>query len=246
MKKVILFVFAVVMAVSCSLDGGYQKYQIMTTFDYERMDVNYAQAFGADSVYHDTVNKTGAYWQDLLFHQKISDTGEFLGGFAMSYLAASGMGEKREDYVYNQYKVAGPALPNNRVNTYAVYCQNADPTKMPANSVSFLPSEFATCVLSHCYVNNSETVYYDAKSNFTNGDKLTLTARGYLGGVMTGEVSMVMARPDSVMYNWTKFDLKALGSIDKIDFELSTSTSPLSVPMTFCLDELVADVETKE
>ena len=245
MKKVILFVFAVVMAVSCSLDGGYQKYQIMTTFDYERMGVNYTQAFGADSVYHDTVNKAGAYWQDLLFHQKISDTGEVLGGFAMSYLAGSGLGEKAKDYVYNEYKVAGPALPNNRVNTYAVFYQNADPTKMPANSVTFLPTEFATCVLDCCYVNNSETVYYAAKNNFTNGDKLTLTARGYLGGTLTGETSITMASPDTVMYNWTKFDLKALGSIDKIDFELSTSTSPLSVPMTFCLDELVADVETK-
>lgn len=245
MKKVILFVFAVVMAVSCSLDDAYQKYQIITTFDYQNMNVDYAQTFGADSVYHDTVGKSGAYWGDLLFHQKISDAGQFLGGFAMSYLAASGMGEKADDYVYNEYKVAGPALQTSQLNTYAVFYQNADPINMPANSITFLPSELATCTLSHCYVNNAETVYYAAKKNFTNGDKLVLTARGYLDGIMTGEASITMALPDTVMYNWTKFDLKALGSIDKIDFELSTSTSPLNVPMTFCLDELVADVETK-
>ena len=103
MKKVILFVFAVVMAVSCSLDGGgYQKYEIRTTFEYNyQMGVDYEQTFGKDSVYHDTVGKAGAYWQDLLFHQKISDAGQFLGGFALSYLAPSGMGDKKDDYINN-------------------------------------------------------------------------------------------------------------------------------------------------
>lgn len=247
MKKVILFVCAVVMAVSCSLTGGsYQKYQILTTFDYESMGVNYAESFGADSVYFDSVNKNGAYWQDLLFHQKISDNGDFLGGFAISYLAPSGMGEKKEgDYVYSDYKVAGPKLPSNQINTYAVWYQNPDATKMPEKAVTFISWSLATCVLSHCYVNNTEAVYYAAKKNFTNGDKLTLTATGYLDGIMTGEETITMALPDTVMYNWTKFDLKKLGSIDKIDFELRSSNGSFGVPMTFCLDEIVADVETK-
>lgn len=247
MKKIILFVCAVAMAVSCSLTGGsYQKYQIVTTFDYQNMGVNYTEAFGPDSVYYDAVSKYGPYWQDLLFNHKIGDSNEFLGGFAVSYLAPSGMGEKKMDYVYNDFKVAGPALPNNMLNTYAVYYQNSDATKMPANGVTFISSSLATCVLKYCYVNNTEAVYYAAKNNFTNGDKLTLTATGYLGGVVTGEESIVMARPDTVMYNWTKLDLSKLGSVDKIDFNLYSSNGSFGVPLTFCLDELVADVETKE
>jgi hypothetical protein len=247
MKKVILFVFAVVMAVSCSLDGGgYQKYEIRTTFEYNyQMGVDYEQTFGKDSVYHDTVGKAGAYWQDLLFHQKISDAGQFLGGFALSYLAPSGMGEKKDDYVYNEYKVAGPKLSANQINTYAVYLQNPDATKMPQNSISFLSSQYATCVLKYCYVNNTEAVYYAAKNNFTTGDKFVLTATGYLGSIVTGEASITMASVDSVMYNWTKFDLEKLGIVDKIDFKLSSSNGSFGVPMTFCLDELVAEVETK-
>ena len=55
-----------------------------------------------------------------------------------------------------------------------------------------------------------------------------------------------MARPDTVMYNWTKLDLSKLGSVDKIDFNLYSSNGSFGVPLTFCLDELVADVETKE
>lgn len=246
MKKVILFVFAVVMAVSCSLDGGYQKYEIRTTFEYNyQMGVDYEQTFGKDSVYHDTVGKAGAYWQDLLFHQKISDAGQFLGGFALSYLAPSGMGEKKADYVYNEYKVAGPKLLPNQINTYAVFYQNPDAAMMPQNSISFLSSQNATCVLNTCFVNNTEAVYYAAKKNFKNGDKLVLTATGYLGEVMTGEASITMASVDSVIYNWTKFDLKKLGSVDRIDFELSSSNGSFGVPMTFCLDNFQADVETK-
>ena len=176
MKKVILFVFAVVMAVSCSLDGGYQKYEIRTTFEYrDQMGVDYEQTFGKDSVYFDTVGKSGAYWGDLLFHQKISDAGQFLGGFALSYLAPSGMGEKKADYVYNDYKVAGPKLPANQINTYAVFYQNPDAAMMPQNSISFLPSQYATCVLNTSSVNNTESVYYAAKKNYKNGIVYTLT-----------------------------------------------------------------------
>ena len=90
-----------------------------------------------------------------------------------------------------------------------------------------------------------EAVYYAAKNNFTTGDKLVLTATGYLGSIVTGEASITMASVDSVMYNWTKFDLEKLGSVDKIDFKLSSSNGSFGVPMTFCLDNFQADVETK-
>ena len=247
MKKIILFVCAVAMAVSCSLTGGsYQKYQIVTTFDYQNMGVNYTEAFGPDSVYYDAVSKYGPYWQDLLFNHKIGDSNEFLGGFAVSYLAPSGMGEKKMDYVYNDFKVAGPALPNNKLNTYAVYYQNPEKDiYMPEHAIAFPYVKNGSCEPVGCYLTNTVEVADAIKENFQLGDRFTVTAIGYLDGKKTGEVEMVLAdysaKNDSIVSIWTPFELKALGEIEFIDFEVA-STNP-NVPAYFCIDNLVYNAE---
>lgn len=234
MKKIVFFVFAVLCAASC-MNGTYQQdYPLVADFTYP--DDVYTREFGADST---CLGSGGGFpWNDIAFHNKVTATGEFQGGFILSYLEAPGLGEKGKDYIINPYRVAGK--PFERSNTYTVYYENPDASKMPEHSITFLvDSKYGTCVLSHCYVNNTEQVYEAAKS-FEPGDKLVLTATGYLGGSVTGTAEINLALPDTTMYSWTKFDLTKLGSIDAIDFDLYASRS--GIPTSFCLDELNAKV----
>lgn len=236
MKK-ILFVFfaASMLAVSCSMDGTYtEQYPYVSSFDYS--DKVYETEFGSDSLYFDAEGKEGFPYGDIAFYHKVADDKTFKGGFLLSRLKAAGVGDKDKDYVVNEYRVAGPRFKDNQDNTYAVFVENKDASLMPAKDVKFLASQYGSFDVSHCWVNNTDLVYETAKEVFENGDKLVLTATGYRGGVMTGTASINLALPDTTIYNWTKFDLSALGSVDEINFELSSSRSDF--PKAFCLDEL--------
>jgi hypothetical protein len=114
-----------------------------------------------------------------------------------------------------------------------------NPLDMPERDITFLSKQYGTCTVKHCWINNTEEVYEAAKS-FETGDKLVLTATGYLNGVMTGEAQINLALPDTTIYNWTKFNLEKLGDVDAIDFELYTSRT--DIPTSFCLDELNVSV----
>lgn len=236
MKKIFFMLSAaLVAAVSCSVEGGYsEQYQYVSTFDYS--ESIYDKEFGSDSLYFDENQKMGIVYYDLAFCHKVADDKSFKGGFLLSYLKAAGLGEKPKDHVVNSYKVAGPPMEGGILNTYAVFTQNNDPQLMPEHDVTFLSQQYGTFKVSSCWVNNTEEVYEAVKEKFENGDKLVLTATGYLDGRMTGSAEINLALPDTTIYNWTKFDLEKLGSVDAIDFELYSSRSDL--PQAFCLDEL--------
>jgi hypothetical protein len=50
-------------------------------------------------------------------------------------------------------------------------------------------------------------------------------------------------KKDSIVSVWTPFELKKLGSVQYVDFEV-ISTDP-GVPTCFCMDSMVAEVEIK-
>ena len=230
MKKFFILVFAAVLSASClgSMEHT-ETYPLVTDFSYSP-DV-YLREFGADSTCLGSGG--GVVWYDLAFHNKVTAAGEFKGGFLLSYLKAPGLNVNSKDYVVNPDRVAGN--PFKLDNTYAVYHMSMNPSDMPERDITFLNKQYGTCTVKHCWINNTEEVYEAAKS-FETGDKLVLTATGYLNGVMTGEAQINLALPDTTMYNWTKFNLEKLGEVDAIDFELYTSRT--DIPTSFCLDEL--------
>ena len=230
MKKFFILVFAAVLSVSCLGDMEHnESYPLVTDFSYSS-DV-YIREFGADSTCLGSGG--GIVWYDLAFHNKVSAANEFKGGFILSYLKAPGLNVNSETHVINPDRVAGK--PFTLDNTYAVYHMSMNPSDMPERDITFLNKEYGTCTVKHCWINNTEEVYEAAKS-FENGDKLVLTATGYLNGVVTGEAQINLALPDTTMYNWTKFNLEKLGNVDAIDFELYASRA--DIPTSFCLDEL--------
>ena len=247
MKRIILIAFTAVIAFSCSLGGpSYTtKYTDVTTFEYDvTLGVDYAKTFSTDSTYFDAANGIALGWNDLGFYHKVSTIDKsFLGGWKLSYQRPVGEGrdaEHPDGYRPSNYRSMGMHTGTSN-KTYAVFCQSYDPSDMPERDVRFLQPQYGTCVPVQCWVNNCESVYTAVKESFQTGDKLMLKATGYRGGVQTGNVELQMAAADTVIYNWTKLDLSALGSIDAIDFELSCNRS--NIPMYFCMDELSARIE---
>ena len=138
-------------------------------------------------------------------------------------------------------------------NIYTVFYQNPDESKMPEHDVKFVGYsadsiiEEGTCKIAGCYLTNTVEVADYIKANFKTGDKLVVKATGYLHGNKTGETEIALAdfseKKDSIVSTWTPFELKKLGFIEYVDFEI-TSTDP-NVPTYFCMDNVVAEVEIK-
>jgi hypothetical protein len=137
------------------------------------------------------------------------------------------------------------ANKNMKGNIYTVFYQNPDSALMPEHNVEFPFVKNGSCTMLGCFITNTVQVADAIKEKFTIGDKMTVKATGYLDGQKTGEAEFTLAeytdQKDSIVSSWTLFDLKKLGTIQYIDFEVS-STNP-EVPAYFCMDSMGANVE---
>lgn len=241
MKKILFILSVALMAVSCfDLDtASEESYTLVASFEYTGM--NYAETFGADSLFFDNSKEgVGIGFNNLAFYHKLNaDKTDVLGGFLASYLctrrAEEGGDNANRAYVIN---------PKYTRNTYMVYRQNPQDANMPEHDVAFLQKSHGTCEMVGCFVTNTVEVADSVAANFGLGDRLTLTATGYLAGAKTGEVEIALAdfsaQKDSIVSKWTAFDLKKLGFVEYVEFSMH-STRP-DVPLNFCLDEMVSSI----
>lgn len=239
MKKIVVLLLSLMAVVSCIDGENYINGTLAASFEYDLgHGLDYEQAFGADSVFFDVNGGYGFGWEALMvFYHKVEEK-DFKGGFLLSYLKPSGMGDKSDDHVVNPYRVVGKKLAIEK-NTYAVFCQTDD-SMMPERDVKFVEPK-GICKPSLCWVNNTEEVYEAIQKNFEFGkDELKLIAKGYYNDRPTGQAEIKLAA-DTTMYEWTKFDISALGTIDAVDFTLEC-TNP-DIPLNFCLDNFISKVE---
>lgn len=234
MKKFILFFFALVCAVACFDDASSfsESFTLDATFEYE-------ENFGEDSLFFDTSLAAGFGWQCLAFYHKCNaDTTAVDGGFILSRL--KGKGDNPEN---NRYRVNSGAGKSGS-STYSVFTYDQDASMMPKHDVKFTYLENGTCTMIGCYVNNTKEVADSVRSKFQIGDRLMLKATGYLRGAKTGEAQIALAdysaQKDSVMVNWTPFDLSKLGSVEYVEFEMESTRE--GVPTYFCLDDMIAAI----
>ncbi|MBR5498952.1 MAG: DUF4465 domain-containing protein [Bacteroidales bacterium] len=252
MKKVlnhlVVVFFAALSVVSCLPDAGYSQTALVSaSFEYN------GAPFDSDSLFYKSNQGAGIGWGTLGFMHKVDTlTWTFEGGMLLSckkgtlYDPADTFALAKSDslvYAQDLYRVnAVKDTVNN--NSYLVYYQNPDSSKMPEHDVLFLIEENSTCQAQMCLVNNTSYVAYKVAQNFEPGDRLTLTATGFLKGSKTGEASINLAdfsvQKDSIVSNWTVFDLTKLGVFDAVDFEV-TSTKE-EVPAYFCMDYFSATV----
>ena len=252
MKKIlnhlVVVFFAALSAVSCLPDGDYsQTAVVVATYEYTEAP------FDSDSLFYKSDKGLGIGWGTLGFMHKVDTTSwTFEGGFLLSrqkgtlYDPADTAALSKSDSlarVHDLYRVnAVKDTVNN--NSYLVFCQNPDSSKMPERDVLFMIEENAAAQAQMCFVNNTSYVAYKAAQTFVPGDRITLTATGYLKGAKTGEVSMLLAdfsaQKDSIVSKWTAFDLTKLGVFDAIDFNVASTRE--EVPAYFCMDNFAAQV----
>lgn len=241
MKRIIFILSIALMTVSCfdMNTKSEQSYTLIASFEYAGMD--YVEKFGADSLFFDSSNEgLGIGFHNLAFYHKLNaGKTDVLGGFLASYLcpvrAEEGGDNANRAYVMNSKK-------DN--NTYLVYRSNPVASNMPEHDVEFMEKKYGTCGIAGCFVTNTVEVADSIAANFELGDRLTLSAAGYLNGQQTAQAEILLAdfstQKDSIVSTWTPFDLNKLGSVEYIEFRL-TSSKP-DVPLNFCLDDMVAAI----
>ena len=240
MKKFLTFIAVIFAAISCSMDGGSysQSYPFDITFEFS--DYVYTNSFSKDSLFVLTEGEGFIYGNYPLFFGEVQATGTFKGGFLMSYLKGEKDGEltkeANDNDAYRVYAEAG----QKGSKTYAVFYDNPDQSQMPQYDVEFGYKDVGACTMYGCYVNNTTLVARKVKEHFTDEDRLTLKAIGHKHDGTKVEASIVLAKKDTIMYNWSAFDLSKLGAVDYMDFEV-VSTNP-AVPAYFCLDGLSGHV----
>lgn len=241
MKKILFCVAVALTMISC-LDGTFtQSYTADVTFECSS-DV-YANSF-KDSLFVVPEGEGFVYMNyPLVFMQK-QLSGTYQGGFIMSYLKGEADGKldkaPAENDAYRVHSLMGASGSS----TYAVYYENPVESMRPKYDIEFGYKGLGGCAPLGCYVNNTTLVARKIKEHFKDGDKLVLKAKGTLADGTIKETSIVLAEykeaRDSVMYNWTPFNLSTLGVVDYVDFEV-VSTNP-DVPEYFCLDGYLASI----
>ena len=243
MKKILLFVVAAFMAVSCFKNITYNTmYHLWTTFEYEGEGL----VWRPDSTYYANSEYVGLGWaNDLVYCHRVSTDGDFQGGFRLSCLEGlirEGVeGELESDATLDKTgRVHGPKTKNN----YSVFWFG---TSVPNSHVQFLTSMYGTCTMNACYVTNTAKVADEIKNTFERGDKLILKATGYKDSKVTDYAEIALADytlvdkngapKDSIVSNWTKFDLNKLGSVDEVRFEMTSGSKTIS--KYFCMDDFV-------
>ena len=246
MMKKFLFLTAVVFSIVSCLDYGSfsQSYNADVTFEYPLE--TYTQDFGKDSVYvcPNEADQGFYYFQYPLAFGQRQVAGKLEGGFVMSYLKGEkdGMLDK-EANANDAFRVHAETGASSS-KTYSVFYDNPVESMMPQYDIEFSYKAIGTCSPIRCYVNNTTLVARKVREHFQDGDKLVLNAKGTKFDGSVSEASIVLAEyteaKDSVMYNWTAFDLSKLGAVNYVDFEV-VSTNP-QVPGYFCLDGYIASI----
>ena len=240
MKRLSIILFTMMAVSSCLLESDAdmgEKYALIASFQYP--DIK----FNTDSTFVNAKDTIGFGFDAMNFYHKLDDDNmTSLGGFTLSRVEMPASGHT--EGLKNMYRAL---VPKNSAkgNIYTVFHHNPDKSKMPQHSVGFAYKDFGTCVMNACVVTNTVEVADFVKQNFKLGDRLSVKATGYLKGVKTGEAQVNLAdfsaQKDSVVSTWTMFDLKKLGAVDCIDFEMISSNP--DVPTYFCMDNMYAQIE---
>ena len=247
MKRILFSLLAAISLTSCLNDesGMGQEYTLVASFQFSGL------SYKSDSTFVNAKDTVGFGFDVLnFFHNLDESLTQLQGGFLISGAEMPKSGNT--DRLMKTFRAQVPSALSTG-NIYTVFYQNPDESKMPEHDVKFVGYsadsiiEEGTCKIAGCYLTNTVEVADYIKANFKTGDKLVVKATGYLHGNKTGETEIALAdfseKKDSIVSTWTPFELKKLGSIEYVDFEI-TSTDP-NVPTYFCMDNVVAEVEIK-
>lgn len=240
MRRFFILLIAALAAVSCFKGTYSESYKLFANFEYGSR-VN----FGKDSTYYEK-NSLGLGWNyDLAFYYKLNETDQdFMGGFRLSCLEGQIRTSGAPSELDMTWRVHAPV----EKNTYLVYYMSG---YEPDCAIEYLNPTYGKCTPVSCLIANTGKVAEEVAAKFERGDRMTLTATGYLGGSVTGSAEIALAdytlydkvgaQKDSIVSRWTSFDLSKLGQVDKVKFDIAVPEGK-NVSKYFCLDGLTADI----
>ena len=175
---------------------------------------------------------------DYTFVNNFTDWGEYgtsWDGFAYSTMTATTYASL--DDQYNCCVGHGA----NDSKTFAVFFYNSYAKITP----SVTRKDGASFQLKACYVTNSAYAYTSMKEGdayakkFGDDDWFLITATGYLDDVKVGTAEYYLAQNGKITDAWEIFDLSEIGTVDRVEFSLSSSDTGewgMNTPAYFCLD----------
>ena len=171
---------------------------------------------------------------------QLKSDGSLAGGFALCYGVDTLDTPDRAPARFAVFDKGG----NEKSLLYTVFHDTLE-TLMPEHPVVIgLPTDESSCLPVCVFVQNVQAVVQAVRHGtglaggpFGPDDYLTLTVTGSLNGVSAGEKSVRLVDGTKVLGEWTEIDLSKLGSVDALDFHLSSSRGDL--PLYCCLDDLI-------
>ena len=174
---------------------------------------------------------------------KLSDDDVFQGGFALCRGIDTLAVEGRKPSYFAVFDNGG----NQKSYCYAVF-HDTTATLMPEHAVlAPVPNAESSNVPTLIFVQNVRATVQAARLGtglaggpFGAGDHLTLTVTGYKGSAKTGEKSVALISGTEPLKEWTEVDLSSLGSVDAMDFHLTSNRDDM--PLYCCVDDLIIHV----
>ena len=233
----------VLLATSCFDTGDYKtKYESYIVVGFEP-EMEYDWADFVDEWFDhgkDTVSFFPNFrWGPGYFFAKLDDQKVFQGGTALCRGKDTDASAEREPSCFAVYD---ENVGNQKSHAYAVFHQAS---MMPEHFIQiYLPTTESSCAAESMYVHNVQAVVQAVKHGvgladgpFQAEDYLLLTVTGMKGTSVTGTMEVKLVDGTSFIKEWTKVDITDLGSIDTIEFKL-TSNRP-DLPLYCCLDDLM-------
>lgn len=176
----------------------------------------------------------------VYFFAKLDANEDYLGGMALCRGKDhdASVGRKPSRFaVYDEYG------GNKKSHAYAVF-HDTTAVLMPEHFIRIsIPNELSSCTAKFLYLDNVQATVQAAKYGvnleggpFQAGDYLLLTITGMLGTKVTGTVEVKLIDGVECIHEWKEVDITSLGSIDTIDFKLTSSRDDF--PLYCCLDDL--------
>lgn len=251
LKKCMAGIGTVMLAAACNLGGFYQSFDSNSSFELASRDMLLSMEECVDSVLYLAGDFYGSTDYAMGFaHAKFDNSTHVATkpGFVISLQKDNTL---REGYArpFASFSKTG----GYQTYAYAVYTDIAG--YLTPHGVAFGAASSGTATLQHMFVNNTNEVVNQVTfgvpdrgiAPFAPGDYLKLSITIYYAGSSRVKEVMLADYTGSelkLIKDWEKVSFSDVSGFEFLDF--SVSSNRRDVPLTFCLDQLVAHVEIGE
>ena len=174
------------------------------------------------------------------FFAKLDDDEVFQGGMSICRGKDTDASASRKPSRFAVYDADGGY---DKSHAYAVF-HDTTATLMPEHFIKvYIPNTDSYCSAEFLYVQNVQAAVQAAKYGvglaegpFREDDYFLLTITGMLGTKVTGTAEVKLVDGTDVIKKWQEVDIQSLGTIDAIDFKLTSSRADF--PLYCCLDNV--------